>query len=191
MRLATAFLCIVVAAGLIGCASGPAPETTEPEPEPTVEAQLAEMGQSCADSAEAREARQQESSLYDRMGGYDGITGLINETFALHKENPVLSPRFSDMDEGGMGSQIKLAADFIAANTGGSEEYTGRTITEAHAALGVTAAEFLAVGSDWNKVMETAGLSEDARADVGCFFLSYKDQVIAQEEVAGEGSAEE
>ncbi len=38
------------------------------------------------------------SSLYERLGGTNGVTAIVNDLVDLHLNNPRIAPRYADSD---------------------------------------------------------------------------------------------
>ena len=53
-------------------------------PTSDIQEHLDHLNQMCETTAEARSARQAETPLYDRLGGYDKISALTTEIVKLH-----------------------------------------------------------------------------------------------------------
>ncbi len=69
-------------------------------------------------------------------------------------------------------------ADLISAGTGGTVEYKGRCIPDAHAISGLTDGDFLAAGGDSITAMGNKGYVQDEIDEVACILLPLKDQVV-------------
>jgi hemoglobin len=144
---------------------------------PTVEEQIAGLVQMCADSEEARVARQEADPLYHRLGEYDGVHALTTEVVRLHSINPDFERFWGDIDEGRL---IKNLDDFIATGTGGPKGYKGRDIPTAHAHLELSQADFLSAGGDVMAGMQNLGYGEDEIQEFVCILVSMKDLVITR-----------
>src|SRR5919198_2493884 len=82
-----------------------------------------------------------ESSLYQRLGGYDVIAGFVDETYQLLRGDP----RFKRFTTRSLDSQKRarqLLVDQICALSGGPCLYIGRDMKTSHAGLGITEAEW-------------------------------------------------
>lgn len=144
---------------------------------PTVAEQMAGMQQMCADSEQARMKRQAENPLYNRLGGYDKILEFTTEVVRLHNQNDAIKAIFIGVDPEKLAENV---ADFVAAGTGGSETYQGRSMPDTHAKLRLTDADFLAAGGDIVTAMNTMGYGENEIQEVVCILVSLKDQVVFQ-----------
>lgn len=142
---------------------------------PTIEEQMAGLQAMCIESADARADRQNEKPLYERLGGYDRILELTTEVVRLHSINPQIKHFVEGVDHERL---AKLVADFIAAGTGGTVTYTGRSLPDSHAHLDLTDADFLAAGGDIIKGMQSLKYGQEEIDELVCIFVSLKDQVI-------------
>jgi len=129
----------------------------------------------CAESAADRADRQARESLYDRLGGYDKILELTREIVRLHSVNPDFDVMVRHIDHEHLASQV---ADFMAAGTGGTQNYDGRSMPEAHSRLRLTNADFLSAGGDVIQAMKNKGYGQEEIDEVVCILVSLKDQVV-------------
>lgn len=142
---------------------------------PTTEDHIKGLQTMCADSQDARLARQENKSLYLRLGGYDKILELTTEIIRLHSINPAIVRTLDGVDHAGLAKHV---ADFMAAGTGGDVKYTGRDMRSSHAHLKLTDEDFLAAGGDVAKAMTTLGHGQDEIDEVLCILVSLKDEVV-------------
>ena len=153
------------------------PASTEASAEPTVDEQIQMLDEMCADASEAMKLRQETQSLYDRAGGRDAISQVVQETVRLHLENDKIKGLFDGVDTEQL---IQQVTDFLVVATGGEGEYTGRDMVAAHAHLNLTNDDFLAAGGDLKKAMQTAELGEDESQEILCAFVSLRADVVTQ-----------
>lgn len=144
---------------------------------PSVDEQMAGLVQMCADSEDARIARQRDKPLYYRLGEYDAILELGSEIVRLHDVNPDFD-RF--MDEVDNEKLAKNVADFVSTGTGGPKVYTGRDMPSSHAHLELSKADFLSAGNDVGMAMKNMGYGEEETQEFVCILVSMKDLVIVK-----------
>lgn len=84
-------------------------------------------------------------SLYQRLGGSDGITRIANDLVDIHLANPSIAPRFVNSDAQRLKHQ---AATFFISGTGGPSVYDGKDMLSAHRGMNISAREFMAVLDD-------------------------------------------
>lgn len=173
----------------IGC-SGSSDEATrqatapQQEPQvqetsaPTPDEQVASLEAMCAENQPLIEARQAENSLFNRVGGREGIHAVIAETVRRHQVNDGIKHLLDGVDPAML---IEQVTDFLVLGTGGEGEYHGRDMVAAHAHLNLSNADFLAAGSDLGAAMDTAGWSENEAQELLCAFVSLRPQVVSVE----------
>jgi hemoglobin len=117
-------------------------------------------------------------SLYDRLGGRDGIRAVVDEFYDRLLADEELGPFFEGTD---MDSLKRHQTDHLVEAAGGPAEYTGPPIRDAHLHVPFTedhierAVEHLAASLDAFDVGE-----EDAAAVVGAV-TRYGDDLLAAE----------
>lgn len=119
-------------------------------------------------------------SLYERLGGNETITRMVDDIVQAHMENPVIKARFlpyaSDPEHLGV-LKGHLCA-FLCAGSGGPEQYKGRTMPETHRGMNISAAEYMAVIDDILAVLTRHGIDEDTRKDVLAIAYSLKGDIM-------------
>jgi hemoglobin len=95
-------------------------------------------------------------SLYRRLGGREGIAGVVDAFIKNADADPRIGPAFKSLPAP---RRFKLAsniADFVCENTGGPCSYTGRTMKESHKGLGLEKADFDACNAALAKALDSA-----------------------------------
>jgi len=125
-----------------------------------------------AQSTTARE------SLYQRLGGYDGIASFIGLVFPRVAQHPELTHLFRGHGKDSQQKQFQLVVELICQKTGGPCAYIGRPMPPVHDGLGITEANwatFMKIVSD--------GMSEkkyppDVRDEFLAVWRSFRDGVV-------------
>ena len=84
-------------------------------------------------------------TLYDRLGGKDAITAVVDSFVAIVGKDNRINKKFARSDVGRVKSMI---VDQVCNATGGPCTYTGRSMKDAHRNMGVTEGEFNALVED-------------------------------------------
>jgi hemoglobin len=84
-------------------------------------------------------------SLYDRLGGIDAITAVVGSFRDQVAADDRINLKFARTD---LARLTKMLIDQVCEATGGPCQYTGRSMKEAHASMGVTDGEFDALVED-------------------------------------------
>jgi hemoglobin len=78
-------------------------------------------------------------SLYDRLGGKDAVTAVVDDFVARCAVDDRINAKFARTD---IPRLKKMLVDQVCEATGGPCTYTGRDMKETHAGMGVTKGEF-------------------------------------------------
>jgi len=121
-----------------------------------------------------------EKTLYERLGGYDGITTFVDDLLPRLKSDSQLGRFWQNRGEDGVEREKQLLIDYLCSNAGGPVYYTGRDMKLSHKGMGISE-------SDWSIFLGHAGdtltaLSVPAQEcdDVVAFVLSLKDDMVEQ-----------
>jgi hemoglobin len=85
------------------------------------------------------------ASLYERLGGLDAITAVVEAFVARCAGDDRINPKFERTD---IPRLKKMLVDQVCEAAGGPCTYTGRDMKETHDGMGVTAGEFDALVED-------------------------------------------
>ena len=118
----------------------------------------------------------QTTTLYERLGRFDGITRIVHDVMDAHLANPVIAPRFQASQD--LDHAKKMAVEFFCAGCGGPEPYTGRDLLVAHRGMNVNEQEYMAAMDDILSAMEKNAVDPGTRGEVSAILYSLKGQVI-------------
>ena len=116
------------------------------------------------------------TTLYQRLGGADGIARLVDDVIAAHLENPLVKSRFENIED--MEHAKRMAREFFCAGSGGPEPYTGKDMLAAHKGMNISEQEYLAVMDDIVGAMNKHKLDEGTKNDVIGILYSLKGNII-------------
>jgi len=114
-------------------------------------------------------------SLYERLGGADGLSKIVKNTLDNHLNNPIVSTRFQASD---MKDLHRLAVEFFGMGSGGPEQYTGRDMRKAHKGMNISEQEFVAVIDDILKALDDNNIEGEARTEVLGILYSMKGDIV-------------
>lgn len=78
-------------------------------------------------------------TLYDRIGGADGIVRLVSKFYNLVLSDPELAPFFQHTP---VDRLLNMQQEFFSAALDGPIRYTGRSLVEVHHGRGITTQHF-------------------------------------------------
>ncbi|GAA4901673.1 group 1 truncated hemoglobin [Ferrimonas pelagia] len=114
-------------------------------------------------------------SLYQRLGGRDGITQIASDLVELHHNNPRIAPRFVGSD---LASLKQSAAAFFITGAGGPACYTGQDMVSVHRGMNIDGEEFLAVLDDALVALGKNGVAQREQEEVLFILYSMKAQIV-------------
>ncbi len=119
-----------------------------------------------------------EKSLYERLGGYDGITTIANDLLPRLQKDPQLGRFWQNRGDDGIAREKQLLIDYLCSSAGGPLYYTGRDMKTSHKGMNISE-------SDWSIFLRHAGATMDALRvpkqecdDVVAFVLSLKADIV-------------
>src|SRR5205814_7195070 len=104
-------------------------------------------------------------SLYRRVGGREGIAGVVDGFVTNALADPRIGPAFKALPAAKVGPLKSNIADFICENTGGPCSYVGRTMKESHKGLGLAREDFDACNAALAKALDTNGVKAADRSE--------------------------
>ncbi len=114
-------------------------------------------------------------TLYERLGGTEGITRIANDVVDNHLANEIISPRFQNTD---IPALKNAAATFFITGTGGPEVYKGKDMVAAHANMNISLAEFTAVLDDALAALQKNNVGQKEQEEVLYVLYSMKPMVV-------------
>ncbi len=102
------------------------------------------------------------STIYERVGGYDGFHRIAEDILVLHHQNATLEPRYGQAKKSDE-ELARLVTELLCSVTGGSETYTGMSMLEVHKGMNCHEDEFVAVLDDILIALEKNGVSSEDR----------------------------
>jgi hemoglobin len=114
-------------------------------------------------------------SLYERLGGTEGITQIASDLVDIHLANPRISPRYANKDVAKMKNG---AATFFIAGTGGPNVYKGQNMLDTHRSMNISGDEFLAVLDDALQALEKNAIGQREQEEVLFVLYSMKPEIV-------------
>ena len=115
------------------------------------------------------------ASLYERLGGTEGITSIANDLVDNHITNQEISTRFAETD---VPALKNAAATFFISGTGGPDAYKGKDILAAHKEMNISASEFIAVLDDALSALKKNNIGQKEQEEVLFILYSMRPQVV-------------
>jgi hemoglobin len=114
-------------------------------------------------------------SLYERLGGTEGITKIASDLTDIHMENPNISARYTNSDPDVV---KKTVATFFIAGTGGPNHYVGQDMVAAHKGMNISNDEFVAVLDDAMLALDKNGIGQREKEEVLSILYGMKSDIV-------------
>jgi hemoglobin len=123
-------------------------------------------------------SHQTEASLYKRMGGYDVIAAVIDDLFALLR-NDVRFARFgAGRSQDSHQRARQLLVDQMCQLAGGPCFYIGRDMKSSHAGLGINQQEWDANMEYTRQALSKHRIGAREQAEFLALFERYRDDIV-------------
>jgi hemoglobin len=123
-----------------------------------------------ANTAEAK-------SLYDRLGGKDAITAVVDEFVANVAADTRINAMFANADITNLKTKL---VDQICEATGGPCKYTGKNMKDAHTGMNIKDADFNALVEDLVKALDKFNVPEKEKNELLGALGKMKDDIVAK-----------
>ena len=115
------------------------------------------------------------ATLYERLGGTDGITQIAHDLVDIHLNNPAINARYKNSDPAHL---VNGAATFFIAGTGGPNIYEGKDMLATHKGMNISPAEFMAVLDDALEALEKNNIGQAEQQEVLFTLYSMRKDIV-------------
>ena len=116
------------------------------------------------------------ASLFERLGGHDGITRLVTDIVDNHYANPLIRSRFEQIKD--RAAVERHSVEFLCAGSGGPQAYTGRDMLTTHKGMNISEQELVAAIDDIVTGMNKNQLDQAVQNEVVAILYSLKGDVL-------------
>ena len=117
-------------------------------------------------------------TLYQRLGGYDGVASYIALVFPRVAQHPELVHMFRGHGKDSQQRQFQLVVELICQRTGGPCAYIGRPMPPVHDGLGITEANWATFMTIITEGMREKNYPQDVREEFLETWRSFHDGVV-------------
>ena len=120
--------------------------------------------------------------LFDRLGGKEGITAIVDAVVEAHMCNAEINSRFLPLqNEPEKLAMIKKhTVDFFSAGSGAPVAYSGRDMVATHTGMNITAAEYMHVVDDILGVLDARQIDHPTKNEVLGILWSLKGMIMGK-----------
>jgi hemoglobin len=117
----------------------------------------------------------QMTSLYDRLGGLDAITAVVDAVVARDAADARINRKFVRSDVPRLRKEF---IDQVCEATGGPCTYTGRNMRDTHAGMKVTNGEFDAFIEDLEAALDEFKIPETDQRELLDLLMSLRGEIV-------------
>jgi hemoglobin len=118
------------------------------------------------------------ASLYERLGGLEAITAVIDSFVARCAGDDRINRKFERTD---IPRLKKMLVDQVCEATGGPCSYSGRSMRETHDGMGVTAGEFDALVEDLVATLDEFNVPKAEQDELLALLGPMRDEIVEVE----------
>ena len=119
-----------------------------------------------------------EKTLYERLGGYDAVSAVVNNLLPRLQQDPLLGRFWQNRSIDGINREKQLLIDYLCSSAGGALLYTGREMKLSHAGMQISEQDWAAFLGHLNDTFDVFNLPQPERADVLAFIDSTKAEIV-------------
>ena len=123
---------------------------------------------------------QAEPSLYKRLGGREGIRGVVDDFVAALVADSRVNARFKDLKPADVERVKTNISDQVCEATGGPCSYLGKDMKTTHKGMRITEAEWTATVEDLVKALDKRKVSEKDRNELLGLLAPMKNDIVNQ-----------
>jgi hemoglobin len=119
-----------------------------------------------------------EKTLYERLGGYDAISAVVNDLLPRLMSDSRLGRFWENRGEDGIKREEQLLIDFLCSSAGGPLLYTGRDNKTSHKGMGINESDWTLFMGHINATLVKFQLPQQERSDVIEFIESTREDIV-------------
>lgn len=115
-------------------------------------------------------------SLYERLGGSEGITRIASDALDNHVANDRIKSRYEHLEN--LEAVRQGAANFFIMATGGPDVYEGKNMLETHKGMNIDEAEYMAVIDDILDSLDKNQIQQREKEEVLFALYSLRREIL-------------
>ena len=119
-----------------------------------------------------------QTTLYERLGGYDAISAVASDLLPRLQADPQLARFWQARGEDGLRREKQLLVDFLCSSAGGPLYYTGRDMRTSHRGMQVSETDWSAFLGHLNATLDGFQVPQAERDAVLAFIQSTKADIV-------------
>ncbi len=117
-------------------------------------------------------------SLYQRLGGYDAISAVVNDFIPRMQADGQVGRFWNNRGTDGVEREKQLLIDFLCSSAGGPLFYTGRDMRTSHKGMKISESDFAILVGHLTATLEKFDVPETEKSDVLGFIESTRAEIV-------------
>ena len=119
-----------------------------------------------------------QKTLYERLGGYDAITAVVNDLLPRLQGDVRLGRFWQHRGEDGVKREKQLLIDFLCSCAGGPMYYTGRDMKISHKGMRISEDDWARFLGHLNATLDAFRVPQAERDEAVAFIKSTKPDIV-------------
>jgi hemoglobin len=115
-------------------------------------------------------------TIYDDIGGAEAVAAAVDDFYRRVLDDELLAPWFAGVEVPRLKAHQRA---FITAAIGGPDEYSGRSMADAHAGLAITPEAFGRVVDHLVATLLGLGVPDDVIGTIGATLFPLEAQIVS------------
>ena len=121
-----------------------------------------------------------QATLYKRLGGREGIRGVVDDFVAFLVADPRVKDRFTKLTPVQVEKLKTNASDQVCAATGGPCSYLGKEMKPAHQGMNISEADWNATVEDLVKALDKNKVPKEEQQELLGLLAPMKKDIVGQ-----------
>lgn len=120
----------------------------------------------------------QDTTLYERLGGYDAIAAVANNLLPRLENDVQLGRFWANRGDDGIAREKQLLIDYLCSSAGGPMLYTGRDMQISHQGMGITESDWQVFIGHVKATLADFQVPQQEQDDVLAFIDSTRADIV-------------
>ena len=117
-------------------------------------------------------------TLYERLGGYDAISAIVNDLLPRLRDDSQLARFWQHRGEDSLKRSKQFLIDFLCSGAGGPLYYTGRDMKTSHKGMGISESDWSVFLGRLHATLEAFQVPRVERDEVVAFVQNTKKDMV-------------
>ena len=119
-----------------------------------------------------------DKTLYERLGGYDGLTAFASDLLPRLQSDPQLGRFWENRGDDGLAREKQLLIDYLSSSAGGPMYYTGRDMKTTHIGMKISESDWTVFLGHAVDTMNALNVPEQEQNDIAAFVSTLKGDIV-------------